>query len=86
MLGLDREAAKKAFAAFLTGRTLTGAQIEFINLIVDHLTERGAVGAEQLYSSPFTDVAPHGPDGLFKPREVDDLISILENVRARAEA
>lgn len=86
LLGLDREAAKKAFAAFLTGRTLTGAQIEFINLIVDHLTERGAVGAEQLYSSPFTDVAPHGPDGLFKPREVDDLISILENVRARAEA
>jgi len=39
LVGLDREAAKKAFAVFLNGSTLSASQIEFINLIIDHLTE-----------------------------------------------
>ena len=39
LVGLDREAAKKALAVFLNGSTLSASQIEFINLIIDHLTE-----------------------------------------------
>jgi type I restriction enzyme, R subunit len=41
LVGLDREAAKQAFAGFLAGKTLNANQIEFVNLIVDHLTEHG---------------------------------------------
>jgi len=40
----------------------------------------------RLYESPFTDLSPHGPDGLFQPREMDDLIRMLESVRATALA
>lgn len=32
--------AKEAFAEFLAGQNLNANQIEFINLIIDHLTER----------------------------------------------
>jgi type I site-specific restriction endonuclease len=39
LLGLDREAAKQALATFLSGKTLNSNQIEFIDLIVNHLTE-----------------------------------------------
>ena len=46
------------FAGFLTGKTLNASQIEFVNLIVDHLTEHGVMGAALLYESPFTDVTP----------------------------
>ncbi|HTV12929.1 MAG TPA: type I restriction-modification enzyme R subunit C-terminal domain-containing protein [Acidimicrobiales bacterium] len=71
LIGLDRGAAKEGFADFLEARTLTGNQIEFIDLIINHLTEHGVMGAALLYESPFTDIAPHGPDDLFTSDEVE---------------
>ena len=41
LVGLDREAAKRAFAEFLENRRLSADQLEFLNLIIGHLTERG---------------------------------------------
>lgn len=55
LAGLEREAAKAAFAGFLAVRTLNANQIEFVNLIIEHLTERGAMDPRRLYESPFTD-------------------------------
>jgi type I restriction enzyme R subunit len=86
LVGLDREAAKQAFAGFLTGKTLDANQIEFVNLIVDHLTEHGVMGAALLYESPFTDLTPRGPDGLFTSEQVDELVEVLGQVRATALA
>jgi type I restriction enzyme R subunit len=86
LVGMDRAAAKDAMAGFLAQRTLAANQIEFVNLIVDHLTEHGAVEAERLYGSPFTDLTPKGPDGLFSEEELEDLLGALEAVRASAMA
>ena len=86
LVGLDREAAKQAFAGFLAGKTLTANQIEFVNLIVDHLTEHGVMDAALLYESPFTDITPQGPDGLFTSAQVDELMAALQRVRATALA
>jgi type I restriction enzyme R subunit len=86
LIGLDREAAKEAFAGFLSGRTATANQIEFVNLIVDHLTEHGVMDAARLYESPFTDVAPRGPDGIFPSLQVDELVAVLQRVKAAALA
>jgi type I restriction enzyme R subunit len=41
---------------------------------------------ERLYESPFTDLSPYGPDGLFPTSQVDDLVSILDGVRSTALA
>ncbi len=83
---LDREAAKEALAGFLSGKTLSANQIEFVNLIVDHLTEHGVMDAAQLYESPFTDLAPRGPDGLFTSTQVDELVAVLHQIKAAAIA
>ena len=60
LVGMDREAAKTAFSAFLGDSKATSDQIEFINMIVDYLTERGSMDARLLYESPFTDVESSG--------------------------
>ena len=73
-------------AGFLAGKALTANQIEFVNLIVDHLTEHGLMDARLLYESPFTDLTPRGPDGLFTSMQVDELVHILQSIRATAQA
>ena len=40
----------------------------------------------RLYESPFTDINPQGPDGVFTSEQVDDLVALLYEVRARAAA
>jgi type I restriction enzyme, R subunit len=55
-------------------------------MIVNHLTEHGVMDAALLYESPFTDLTPHGPNGLFEIAEVSDLMATLESVRSTAVA
>ena len=86
LVGMDREAAKEALGGFLTSKSLSANQIEFVNLIVNHLTEHGAMDAERLYESPFTDFTPKGPDGFFSSAQVDELMAVLARVRRTATA
>jgi type I restriction enzyme R subunit len=86
LVGLERDAAKGAFAQFIAGKTLTANQIELVDLIIDHLTERGAMDPRLLYESPFTDIDPMGIGGLFTERDVEEVVSILDAVRKRAAA
>ncbi|MCC3576184.1 MAG: hypothetical protein JGK30_32245 [Microcoleus sp. PH2017_40_RAT_O_B] len=86
LVGLDREVAKQELAKFISGKNLNSNQIEFVNMIVDYLTAHGAMDAAILYESPFTDITPQGPDGLFTSAQVDELFLILEEVCTRAAA
>ena len=86
LVGLDREAAKKALGEFTTGKTLKANQLEFLDLIVNHLTERGVVSVDALYESPYTDINQHGPDGLFPEPQIEEIVTILHEVRERAVA
>ncbi|MBV6519997.1 MAG: hypothetical protein MNPFHGCM_00101 [Gemmatimonadaceae bacterium] len=86
LVGMDRAAAKQALAGFTNGKTLTANQLEFVNLIVDHLTEYGVVETSRLYESPFTDLASQGPEALFKAVEMDELLRTLEAMRLMAVA
>lgn len=85
LIGLDRGAAKEALGVFITDTTLSANQIEFINLIVNHLTEHGIMEPDRLYESPFTDISPKGPDSLFSSAQIDQLIATLESVKKTAQ-
>jgi type I restriction enzyme R subunit len=86
MIGLDREAAKRAFDSFLAGKNLTANQIQFVNLVIDYLTQSGWMRAAQLYESPFTDFSPRGVEGVFNSAQVTQLLSVLDNIRQAAAA
>ncbi|MEG4409326.1 type I restriction-modification enzyme R subunit C-terminal domain-containing protein [Microcoleus sp. MON2_D5] len=77
LVGLDREVAKQELAKFISGKNLNSNQIEFVNMIVDYLTAHGAMDAAILYESPFTDITPQGPDGLFTSTQVDELFGCI---------
>ncbi len=84
LIGLDRQAATKALDQFVTGRTLGADQLQFVDMVIGHLTENGIMEAGALYESPFTSVAPLGPDQLFAKAEVRELMRVLESVEATA--
>ena len=80
LIGLDKAAAQDAFAAFTDGKMFNADQLQFVKMIIDYLTERGAVPASALYESPFTNSTPQGPDSIFNSDQVDNIIEILASV------
>jgi type I restriction enzyme R subunit len=86
LIGLDRAAAKAAFQRFLDGRPATASQIEFINMIVEHVAEQGWMDPGLLYASPFIDMNPKGVEGIFDSMQVAAIISTLQEIRQRAVA
>lgn len=86
LVGLDREAAKEAFGAYLEKKTLTANQIRFIDQIIDYLTQNGVMDPGLLYEPPFTDYSPAGLDGVFGDAEADGIVSILNSIRQNAAA
>ncbi|CAK8722597.1 hypothetical protein GMJAKD_11815 [Candidatus Electrothrix aarhusensis] len=87
LVGLDRAAAKAAFAQFLNDRSLTAPQIRFIELIIDQLTARGIMDAEALYQPPFTNLHSGGPEGVFAGKEnlIAMVFTALESLQPRVQ-
>ena len=56
------------------------------SLILDHLTERGAMDPGRLYESPFTDLDDHGVAGVFSLEDGRALVDALRDVQRRAAA
>jgi type I restriction enzyme R subunit len=86
LIGLDREAAKRAFTEFLDGQRLGANQLEFLNLVIDHLTERGVMDPRLLYEAPFTDFDRNGVEGVFKQADVVRLVQILREIEPKVAA
>jgi len=83
LVGLDRSAAKQALGEFVHGRTLTAAQIEFLDMITNYLTEHGVMEPAALYESPFTDVSPTGPERILDESLLTNVIEFLRFVKQR---
>ncbi|WP_419837718.1 DEAD/DEAH box helicase family protein [Candidatus Poriferisodalis sp.] len=84
LIGLDRAAAKRAFATFLDDKRYSVNQIRFVDMVIDYLTEHGTVEERRVYESPFISVAPEGPDAIFESDDVDEFFEIVKHLRNTA--
>lgn len=84
LVGLERETAKQAFSELIIGTTATPDQIEFIDLVVQYLTENGVMEPDRLYESPFIDISPLGPDALFPSDKVSRIVEVLNEIKRAA--
>lgn len=63
---------------------VTRNQIEFVGLVVDHLTAQGVMDPGLLHESPFTNVAPRGPEQIFDDVTTDRLFAVIEELNRSA--
>ena len=84
LIGLDRNEAKLLFADFLDGQRYNASQIEFVNLIIDYLTQNGTMSPEALFESPYTDYNTDGLAGMFSDGDAKKIVDTLKQVRLNA--
>ena len=84
LVGLDREAVEEALAEFVSGTTLTAQQLDFLQVLTNHLVENGKVNPAALFDSPYNELAPSGPDILFGDDGVVKLFGILRSIEDHA--
>jgi len=53
LVGLEREAANQLFSDFISDQSLNSQQMEFVNLIVNHVVENGSLDKTILNDHPF---------------------------------
>ena len=77
LVGLDRNAAKLAFAQYLESGNFSANQIRFVENIIDYLTQNGVMDPGLLYEPPFTDLHHQGLDGVFESDDADQIIWLV---------
>lgn len=83
IVGLDRAAAQEHFAEFIADGA-SADQIEFVNMVIEHLSRNGVIDPGLLYDSPFCDRTPDGPDGIFGEQDVDRLLARVRTINQSA--
>jgi type I restriction enzyme R subunit len=86
LTGLDRDAAREAFDDFQRGRTLSSAQLRYVDLLIDYLARNGTIDIGALYESPFNALAPQGPEDLFAKADIDSMEAVIKSIRSTAVA
>jgi type I restriction enzyme R subunit len=86
LVGLDRKSVTDAFGEFLNSGTASVTQIEFVNMVIEHLTDQGVMDPALLYEPPFTGIAPTGPEHLFDENNVTRLFKAIQQMNDSAVA
>lgn len=88
ILGIEQletfaETVTKAFDDFIAKHSyLTSRQLQFLDLLKHFVLEKGDVSKRNLIESPFTMLHPEGIRGIFNQKEIDEILSLTQQVLA----
>jgi type I restriction enzyme, R subunit len=83
VVGLDKKAAKEAFAEFLAEAPLHPDQISFLDEVVDYLVKNGTMELKVMFETPFTHIHDQGIEGVFGDRS-KKVISLVQRINDNA--
>ena len=85
VVGLDRKAAKEAFAEFLTAARLHPDQIVFLNEIIEYLVKNGVMELKTMFDTPFTHINDQGIAGVFNEDMSKKVIALVRHINDNAD-
>ena len=65
---------------------LSGPYRAAFNAALPHATEYGTIEVRRVYDSPFTSVAPEGPEAIFVNDDLDEFFGIITRLHDTAGA
>ena len=86
VVGLNRNAAKKAFAEFLESKALHPDQITFLNEVIEYLVKNGTMEPREMYQSPFTLLNDKGVTGVMGEELAGEVVELVREINKNAEA
>jgi type I restriction enzyme R subunit len=84
VVGLSRNAAKEAFAEFLSGAPLHPDQMSFLDEVVDYLVKNGTMEPKTMFETPFTNINDQGIAGIFSEDESKKVIDLVRHINQNA--
>ena len=88
ILGLETlksfpETVSEAFNHFIKQHTdLSTRQLEFLNLLKNVMIDREKIERKDLINTPFTIIHPKGIRGVFSPKEIEEILTLTEQLAA----
>ncbi len=77
------ETVTQAFDAFIKQHNnLSNNQIEFMTVLKKYLIDKGKVEKKDLINPPFTQLHPQGILGVFSPKEIEEIITVIQRIAA----
>ena len=85
VVGLDRNAAKAAFAEFLSEAPLHPDQISFLDEVVNYLVKNGIMEPKAMFDTPFTNINDQGVLGVFGEKESRKIVETIQQINRNAD-
>lgn len=77
------ETVTMAFDEFIRlHNSLSNNQIEFMNVLKKYLIDKGKIEKKDLINPPFTQLHPQGILGVFSPKEIEEIITVIQKIAA----
>lgn len=77
------ETVTLAFDEFIKQHNnLSKNQIEFMKVLKKYMIDKGKIEKKDLINPPFTQLHPQGILGVFSPKEIDEIISVIQKIAA----
>ncbi|MGG2056317.1 DEAD/DEAH box helicase family protein [Lysinibacillus pakistanensis] len=85
IVGVDRQAAVKAFSEFITAENLNLQQTKFVELIIDYIVKNGTLERQTLQQDPFSSLG--GITVVFKDQlpKARSVLEIIDRINRNAE-
>lgn len=77
------ETVTLAFDEFIKlHNNLSNNQIEFMTVLKKYLIDKGKIEKKDLINPPFTQLHPQGILGMFSPKEIEEIITVIQRIAA----